>query len=977
MNDEPRLYNSRVIKIWLEYLRRHNPDIDLKSVLNNSGMDVQEIEDPGHWFTQSQTDRFYDTVRQHTGDPKIAQKTGRYVPFCDDLHYMNQFTLGFLSPKAVYLLMNKVAGHLSRGSEIKTRQIGQNKMELLAVPASGVAEKPYQCENRIGMLEAVPHFFKDALATVEHPECVHRGDAHCRYLVTWEPSTAAVWKRVRNYTVVIGYLALFLSLFTVPFGDWLIAALVYAVVTIVVWAYPLFQGNRKLVRALKDQSEQARSYMEEMNYQSSQALLIEEIGQAAANLLDEDGLIDSVVNAMRKRLHFDRGLIMLADKDRTRLVFSAGYGYDEKREKYIAQTTFNLTNPSSKGVFVKAFIQQEACLVEDFDDIAGNLSPRSLEFAQSIGTQSLICVPITFKKESLGVLAVDNRHSLRPLRKSDINLLSGIASQLAVGIVNARAIRRLVESEKKYRELVENVNSIILRRTPEGTITFLNEFAQRHFDYRAEDIIGRNFFGAIIPDTVEEREEFDALISTLLTEPDKHIVKETTSRLATGETIWIAWTHRPVLSEDGSVLEILCIGTDITQLRKSEIERKELEASLIRAHKMEALGTLAGGVAHDLNNVLAGLVSYPDLLMLQLPEDSPLRDNIATIKRSGEKAAAIVQDLLTLARRGVAEALAVNLNDIIGEYVKSPEFKALEDRFPTVAFKIDTDPALRNISGSAVHLSKTMMNLVANAAEATEKGGTVRIRTQNRFVDTPVSGYDHVEKGDYCVVEVSDTGIGIPPEDLNRIFEPFYSKKKMGHSGTGLGMAVVWGSIKDHSGYIDVESQVGAGTVFTLYFPVTRKPLSAIRADAERSAALRGHGESILVVDDMADQREVAKNMMECLGYKVTTVDSGLSAIEYLRNNNADLMVLDMIMDPGIDGLETFQRCLKIHPGQKAIIVSGFSETNKVRDAKRLGAGAYVKKPYSLETIGAAIREALIHPPRNDRLPDTKMDFGN
>ena len=397
---------------------------------------------------------------------------------------------------------------------------------------------------------------------------------------------------------------------------------------------------------------------------------------------------------------------------------------------------------------------------------------------------------------------------------------------------------------------------------------------------------------------------------------------------------------------------------EIEQRKQAVKERQQLEAKLQRARKMEALGTLAGGVAHDLNNILSGLVSYPELMLMDLAPDSPLRRPMQTMKDSGEKAAAIVQDLLTLARRGVAVTEVVHLNRIINEYLASFEFKKLKTDYPTVRFDTRLAKELLPITGSPVHLSKTLMNLVSNAAEAINGSGRVKIETQSRYVDRPISGYDDVEEGDYAVLAVTDDGIGISLEDTERIFEPFYTKKVMGRSGSGLGMAVVWGTVKDHQGYIDVQSTEGRGSRFTLYFPVVREESVAAKPKATL-AELTGNGERILVVDDVRQQREIASDMLEKLGYKVVTVGSGKEAVAYLRQQAVDLLVLDMIMEPGMDGLETYRQVLAVNPGQKAIIASGFSETNRVKEAQRLGAGMYVKKPYTLENIGQAVREQL------------------
>jgi CheY-like chemotaxis protein len=373
---------------------------------------------------------------------------------------------------------------------------------------------------------------------------------------------------------------------------------------------------------------------------------------------------------------------------------------------------------------------------------------------------------------------------------------------------------------------------------------------------------------------------------------------------------------------------------------------------------MEALGILAGGVAHDLNNVLVSIVGYPELLLRQIPQESPLTKPLLIMQKSGEKAAAIVWDLLTLTRRGVVSLEPLNLNHIVTEYLESPPCERLRFYHPKAEIETKLEANLPNILGSPIHLSKTVMNLVSNAAEAMSDEGKILITTAAWYVDRRIGSYEDIREGDYVTLSVSDTGMGIPSEDMKRIFEPFYTKKVMGRSGTGLGMAVVWGAVKDHKGYIDMQSKKGKGTTFTLYFPITRKkpkteayPLSA--SDYE------GKGESILIVDDREEQREIASMMLNKLGYRVTSVSGGQEAVEYIRNNPVDLVILDMIMDPGIDGFETYRRILDFHPQQKALLLSGFSETERVKETQRLGAGGYVKKPYSMEKIGQAVRAEL------------------
>ena len=510
-------------------------------------------------------------------------------------------------------------------------------------------------------------------------------------------------------------------------------------------------------------------------------------------------------------------------------------------------------------------------------------------------------------------------------------------------------IKDLRESEERYKRLSEvTQEGIVFHR--DGKVVDANDTYAKILGYEIEELIGTNVIDTVV--LPEYREIIRDKIQSGYTKPYEVLALRKDGKILPLEVV-----GRNVQYQEKS-LRVSCI-RDITAWKKAETQHMQLQRQLQRSQEMEAIGTLAGGVAHDLNNILSGLVSYPELLLTDLPEDSPLRKPILTIQKSGQRASAIVQDLLTLARRGIASREVVNLNHIISGYLKSPEYENLKSQYPEVTVTTDLADDLMNISGSPVHLSKTVMNLVNNAAEAMPGGGTVAIETDNRYIDVPIPGYDNVEEGDYAILTVTDSGVGISPESIERIFEPFYTKKVMGRSGSGLGMAVVWGTVKDHHGYIDVQSTEGEGTKFTLYFPVTRKERSVREPHLSLKEYMAKGEAMILVVDDIAEQREIASEILNRLGYSVATAASGEEAIEYMKTNKADLLLLDMIMDPGIDGLDTYKGILELHPNQKAVIVSGFSESDRVKAAHQLGAGAFIKKPYLMEKLGLAIRKEL------------------
>ena len=511
----------------------------------------------------------------------------------------------------------------------------------------------------------------------------------------------------------------------------------------------------------------------------------------------------------------------------------------------------------------------------------------------------------------------------------------------------------LLESEEKYRTLVEGIPGLVYSYSTIRGGIYYGPNVQSVLGYSDSHLLKNPLLwhDSVYPEDIDR---VDAVIKDF--EYGKPFEIEYRIKDSKGNWLWFLDRSIRRQKEDGEVV-IEGIATDITEYKRAEAALRKSEEMLSRSKKMESLGLLAGSVAHDLNNVLSGIVSYPELILMELPEDSKFRKPIETIQASGQRATAIVHDLLTVARGAATTKETLNLNDLISDYLNSPEFKKLERFHPTVTVNISLDTDLLNIDGSSLHIRKVVMNLVSNALEAIESSGSVTISTMNRYIDRPLRGYDAVNIGEYAVLSVSDVGPGISSDDLERIFEPFYTKKAMGRSGTGLGLAVVWNVMQNHQGYIDVKSDEN-GTTFELYFPITRDEIS----DKDLSIPIKdykGKGETILVVDDVKSQRDISCKMLDVLGYKAKAVSSGEAAVEYLKEHTADLILLDMIMDPGIDGLETYQRVIEIHPNQKAIIVSGFAESDEVKEAQKLGAGRYLKKPVTLENIGLAIKEEL------------------
>ena len=949
------LYNSRILKNYVEYLKDAHPKLDLDLILSHAGITSYQIEDQGHWFTQSQTDRFQEILIKETGDPHLPRKVGRYAASSKASGTLRQYALGFTTPASAYRMLEKLASNLSRAFTLKVTKIAHNKVEVTVKPNPDVKEKPYQCENRLGLFESIAKLFTGRFAKVEHPVCLQRGGEVGVYQISWQEGAAATWKRIRNYSLLFGILVTLVLFFVLPIKYWALVSLLFALITLTFSFYSSHLEKTDLLKTLETQGDAAKDHLEEMNIRYNNALLIQEIGQATSTILDIDKLIWTVVSAMEKRLDFDRGMIMLANKERTRLVYRGGYGYSKGQERLLEGTEFHLDKPDGRGVFVTAFKIQKPILHNNISENGKTLSKRSLELAQKMGVQSLICVPIVYEKESFGILAVDNVKSKRVLTQSDMSLLMGVAWQTAVNIIEAKSFQRLQESEKKYRDLVENANSIILRMNINGYITFFNEFAQRFFEYTEDEILGENIAGTLLPRTEATKRDFEELTVSLRQQQDRNMITENQYLLRNGKTAWIAWTYKPVFNNDGEFTEILCIGNDITELKYAEKEKKTLEDQLQGAQKMEAIGTLAGGIAHDFNNILQAIIGYTQILLMAKESSDPDYEKLQAIEASAQRASELTQRLLVFGRKVESQLKPVDLKQEVIQVSKMlertiPKMIEIELRLAENTKIINADP---------VQIEQIMMNLGVNARDAMPEGGKLTFETENIIIDEAFC-ITHLgsKPGEYVRLRVSDNGIGMEKDLQEHIFEPFFTTKETG-KGTGLGLAMVYGIVKSHSGYITCESQPDRGTAFSIYFPVLKNKKEESRSK-EAEIPIKGGNETILIVDDEESIRRLGTELLTHFGYTVTTAPDGETALDIYDKNNEqiDLVILDLNM-PGMGGLRCLEKLIKMNPKVKVIVASGYSRNGPTRDVIKLGAKGFVGKPYEVKEMLRVIRETI------------------
>lgn len=525
-------------------------------------------------------------------------------------------------------------------------------------------------------------------------------------------------------------------------------------------------------------------------------------------------------------------------------------------------------------------------------------------------------------------------------------------SNMAAGLVftamditdRKRAEEALAAEKERLDVTLRSIGDAVIATDTNGKIVIFNKIAEELTGWSYEEALGQpltEIFNIINEKTREKCE--NPIDKVMETNSIVGLANHTVLIARDGTERVIEDSGAPIRNRYGNVIGVVLVFRDVT-------EAKRLQEFASRAQRLETAGRIAGQVAHDFNNLLAPLTAYPDLVRMELPREHPALKYLDDIERSAEQIAEINQQLLTLGRRGHYNQEPLNLNSIVAQVLN--QIKPLPE---TLNVSVDLNDSVMAIRGGASQIHRLLLNLINNAREAMSDIGSLYIKTENFYVEALSGKYGRVPQGEYVKLQIADTGIGMSDDVKAKIFDPFFTTKSSDkRRGSGLGLSVVHAVMEDHNGFIDCESEPGEGTAFYLYFPITREQVKPAPQDE-----IFGGTEKILVVDDDPLQLEVCVKLLENLGYRAHAVGSGEEAIEYIKENPQDLIILDMIMPTGIDGTETYRRILEIYPGQKAILVSGYAQSERVEEALSLGAGEYIKKPLSIRVIAHAVRREL------------------
>ena len=945
-DNDSLVYSSRIIKVYLDYLRRHYPDIDPEEIITPAGIRRAEVDDPGFWYSQKQAVQMHAIMVSKTGDPNLSRAAGRYTARSKALGPIRQFVLSLVSPLTVYRHARKLYRIMSRGAQLKVESLTSHKIKITATPMPAIEEAQFQCENRMGSFEGLAGLFSDRLAYVKHTECLHSGGRHCEYIISWKPTLAFTLKKL-NHLLLAGSVLLAGGLiFVLPTSTWGAVVACLAVLTMSLTLMSGYLEKRELSRTLNEHLARIKEPQTDADLMYNNALLVQKLGRETARIFDLETYLHTVMDVMGTRLGFDRGAILMADDHGNEFRVAASYGYTQDEIQLLNSAQEYLADPQYQRFAVTLLQEGKSILVNDFEELAGKLPPESYNFGTLLKAQACLSVPIRYEDQPIGILLVDNKTRKRTYYQSDVNFLEGISGQIAASIVNARSYARLQESEEKSRMVFQtSPDAFSLNRFEDGVYVDVNEGFLSVTGYAREEVLDRT------PEQLGIWESSDDSRQAALELGRTGSIDnfETRFRLKDSRTITGQISAKIVTLDQQK--HILSITRDISDIKRMERERKKLEARLRHSAKMESIGTLAGGIAHDFNNLMMGIQGNLDLMALETEPTSDNYQRLKNIEQHVQSGSRLTRQLLGFAQAGKYDARPTNLNELTKRTARMFARTRKE-----VSVHLEPVEHIWAVEVDQGQIEQVLLNLFVNAWQAMPGGGDLFIRTENLTMDNEQARLLGTQLGPYVLTTVRDTGIGMSAAIQEKIFDPFFTTRGMGR-GTGLGLASAYGIIKNHGGTIAVRSEEGMGTTFSIYLPASGK---RVFEEQQQTVPVEKGTGNILLVDDEQMIVDVGKQLLEHLGYSVQTAGSGQEAIELMSNNHKkiDLVILDLIM-PEMGGGETFDALRKMAPDICVLLSSGYALEGEASEILARGCNGFIQKPFTINDLSDKVRTVL------------------
>lgn len=674
-------------------------------------------------------------------------------------------------------------------------------------------------------------------------------------------------------------------------------------------------------------------------------------GVALIHAHEEASLLSEICRLVVELGGYRMAWVGYAREDKERTIEPMAHAGVEHGYLSIARLTWAEDDPRGRGPAGRAVRNGQLAVCAN---VAGDKDfLRWRAEALERGYQCIICLPLRHENRSFGVLALYSGEISQP-GADELKLLQELADDLAFGIMSlrTRAERRKARQELAQKAaLLDLATDAIVVRDLEGRVLFWNKGAERIYGWKAEEALGHSAQELLdkMPDG------YEAAVKAVLKAGEWTGELEKRNRAGEAITLDCRWTL--VRDEQGQPISVLCIETNAT-------EKKKLETQLLRSQRMESIGTLAGGIAHDLNNVLAPIMVSIQMLR-ENARDTETAKVLGILEKSAERGAELIKQVLVFGRGIQGQRVEVNLTRLIRELQV-----IVREVFPkNIEFEFRIGRKSADVIGDPTQLHQVFLNLCVNARDAMPHGGKLTVGVDNAILtEADVLANPDARIGPQVVVSIADNGTGIPPAIRERIFEPFFTTKGPG-KGTGLGLSTVLGIVRSHGGFITVASELGRGSTFKVYLPANESANVSDSTALQSSGLPRGNGELILLVDDEESVRSVVQITLELSGYRVITAINGAEALTLYTEqpNEISLVLTDMSM-PVMDGLALIRALKKLNPDVRIIASSGYGSDSTTAEARNAGIRQFISKPYTAEALVETIHQELAEPAGRSRL---------
>ena len=908
-------------KAVIDFIEERDPSLlepllnDLSPKLAGVADAKQFLSDPNNWVSSDILIVLYDRVKKLLGKDDVVFDIGFESVAKRRLGYIQRIL--FFAFRSHALTLKRLQSLNDKFNRNKEVQLAELRKDGAVVRLKWFRDIPMTkdfCFMNRGVYTAVPVVWNEPPLQLEEHKCFFEGNAYCEYHLRWK-------RRPSLKRLLLRFIA-----------PWRLAK---ATIEELAQDKELLREKYAEVHALNVQ----------LKSQLDMLVSLQEASTAILSTLNIQELMTLILQRLVDVSVLDRAAIFLVDEEESLLYLAHAVGASTE---YIREAV-TYTVPLQKEANIIARVARTG-KPELVDDVANSQINKENPLIKKFKPEAFIALPLKVRGKILGVLVGDQEKAGGQVISTEKDFLISFTNQIAIAIHNANLYRKLEDSERQYRELVENAHEGIWVVDENGVITFANQRLATILGY--DEMLGRNLDQLVTPDKKR------ALLQLLVQNMRGVVAQEEIQMLRKeGERISVIISRGPLMDGDrykGSFAMV----TDIT-------EKKRMETKLLHQQKMESIGTMAGGIAHDFNNILTGVLGYASLLKHRLQKQAETQRFVEIIETSSLRAADLVRQLLAFSRGTQPEDLQVVYpNRVITETSRLLESSLGKD----VYVELDLASSLPPIEANSTQVQQAVLNLCLNSRDAMPDGGKITITTSavdlgagSPFVYPDLAA----EPGQYVRIRVADNGIGIDRENLDKIFDPFFTTKEVG-KGSGLGLAMVYGIVQNSRGYVHVDSKKDKGTVFDLLFRVA--------SDKEKEStlgrlkpSLKGD-ETILLVDDEALVRDLGNEILQSYGYQILQACDGLEALEIYEKKagEIDLVILDLLM-PNLSGNETFKRLKQLDPNVKILICSGYSSREDDPETVDRGQAPMVHKPFKPEELGHAVRRLLDEEKVSDR----------